>query len=179
MFPGFIDADHAVKPVICGTYQSVRGLVLVLTRLLLDVQPQPSVNGSYFKTEVYGEEEKIYEAVQAGCRPAGPGARIHQDWSGRTPPSEMPYLRKQFFTWAAFDGRGPADEVRAGAKQCDNLAVAFRTGPEAAIHPPAVCAAMVKRGRRGGDPIFPGPMLLCELAASWPGFLTAGQCPAR
>ena len=93
--------------------------------------------------------------------------------------SEMPYLRKQFFTWAAFDGRGPADEVRAGAKQCDNLAVAFRTGPEAAIHPPGVCAAMVKRGRRRGDPIFPGPMLLCELAASWPGFLTAGQCPAR
>ena len=93
--------------------------------------------------------------------------------------SEMPYLRKQFFAWAAFDGRGPADEVRAGTKQRDNPAVAFRAGPEAAIHPPAVCAAMVKRGRRRGDPNFPVPMLLCELAASWPGFPAAGQCPAR
>ena len=61
----------------------------------------------------------------------------------------MQHALKQFFAWATFDGCGPADEIGQGAKGCNDHAVPLGAGLEAAIDPPAVCAALIHlRGSR-------------------------------
>ena len=51
---------------------------------------------------------------------------------------EMPHICEQLFTRATFDCCGPADEVGARAKECNDRAVPHGAALEAAIDPPAM-----------------------------------------
>lgn len=55
----------------------------------------------------------------------------------------MLYSREQFCTRAAFLGGKPANKVRAGSEERDDLAISTGAGLEPPIHPPAVSTSWV------------------------------------
>ena len=87
----------------------------------------------------------------------------------------MQHALKQFFAWATFDSCGPADEIGPGAKECNDRAVPLGAWLEAAIDPPAVCAAWIQRGGGRGDAVHGCPTGLSELSACRPSFWPACQ----
>ena len=74
---------------------------------------------------------------------------------------EIPDLGEPVRARATVDGRGPADEVRAPAKEHKDLPVPVGTGLETAVDAPSACRARFQRRRRRGDAVrvFAGPRL--------------------
>ena len=85
----------------------------------------------------------------------------------------MPYFSKQIGAWAALNGGGPTNQVRAGAEEDKDLAVSLQSGLEAAVRVPAAGASLLQHGRWSGDPVRVGPVLLRKMLAFRPVFLTA------